>query len=192
MLAHPHQTSGVIMPQDANALVWIDLEMTGLYPERDRIIEIATIITDQHLNIVAEGPVLAINQPEPLLDQMDDWNQTTHRETGLIERVRNSSITEQQAEELTLSFVREHVPKNTSPLCGNSICQDRRFLYPYMPMLNGYLHYRNLDVSTLKELAVRWRPEIIQGFEKRNTHKAMDDIKESIQELKFYRRKMFI
>lgn len=192
MLTQPHRTTGEIMPQDANALVWMDLEMTGLYPQKDRIIEIATIITDQHLNIIAEGPVLAVNQSESLLDQMDNWNQTTHRETGLIERVRNSSITEQQAEELTLSFVREHVPKNSSPLCGNSICQDRRFLYPYMPDLNGYLHYRNLDVSTLKELANRWRPEIISGFDKRNTHKALDDIRESIEELKYYRRTMFI
>ncbi len=180
------------MPQDANALVWMDLEMTGLFPETDRIIEIATIITDQHLNIVSEGPVLAVNQPELLLGQMDDWNQTTHSDTGLIERVRNSQITEAQAEQLTLDFIREYVPKNTSPLCGNSICQDRRFLYPYMPELNGYLHYRNLDVSTLKELAMRWRPEIMAGFEKRNTHKALDDIRESIEELKYYRRTMFI
>ena len=180
------------MPQDGNALVWMDLEMTGLYPEKDRIIEIATIITDQHLNIVAEGPVMAIHQSDTLLDQMDDWNQNTHSETGLIERVRNSSITEDQAEQRTLAFIREYVPKNTSPLCGNSICQDRRFLYPYMPNISNYLHYRNLDVSSLKELAVRWRPEIMAGFEKRNTHKALDDIKESIQELKYYRRTMFI
>ena len=180
------------MPQDGNALVWMDLEMTGLYPEKDRIIEIATIITDQHLNIVAEGPVMAIHQADSLLDQMDDWNQTTHGETGLIERVRNSSVTEEHAEQRTLAFIREHVPKNTSPLCGNSICQDRRFLYPYMPAISNYLHYRNLDVSSLKELASRWRPEIMAGFEKRNTHKALDDIKESIQELKYYRRTMFI
>ena len=180
------------MPQDGNALVWMDLEMTGLYPEKDRIIEIATIITDQHLNIVAEGPVLAVHQSDSLLDQMDDWNQTTHHETGLIERVRNSSVTEEEAEQRTLAFIREYVPKNTSPLCGNSICQDRRFLYPYMPEITNYLHYRNLDVSSLKELAVRWRPEIMAGFDKRNTHKALDDIKESIQELKYYRRTMFI
>ena len=180
------------MPQDGNSLVWMDLEMTGLYPEKDRIIEIATIITDQHLNIVAEGPVLAIHQSDSLLDQMDDWNQTTHRETGLIDRVRNSTVSEEQAEQRTLAFIRKYVPKNTSPLCGNSICQDRRFLYPYMPEITNYLHYRNLDVSSLKELAARWRPEIMAGFEKRNTHKALDDIKESIQELKYYRRKMFI
>ena len=179
------------MPQDANALVWMDLEMTGLYPEIDHIIEMATIITDQHLNIIDEGPVLVINQPESLLDQMDDWNQTTHRETGLIERVRNSSLTEEKAEQVTLAFIREYVPKNTSPLCGNSICQDRRFLYLYMPQITDYLHYRNLDVSSLKELAVRWRPEIMGGFDKRNTHKALDDIKESIEELKYYRRTMF-
>lgn len=180
------------MPQDGNALVWIDLEMTGLYPEKDRIIEIATIITDQHLNLVAEGPVLAIHQPDSILDQMDEWNQTTHYETGLIERVRNSSVTEQEAEKRTLAFIREYVPKKTSPLCGNSVCQDRRFLYPYMPEITNYLHYRNLDVSSLKELAMRWRPEIMAGFEKQNAHKALDDIKESIQELKYYRRTMFI
>ncbi len=180
------------MPQDGNSLVWMDLEMTGLYPEKDRIIEMATIITDQHLNIIAEGPVLAIHQEDSLLEHMDDWNQTTHRETGLIERVRNSSVTEKQAEQRTLEFIRRYVPKNTSPLCGNSICQDRRFLYPYMPEITDYLHYRNLDVSTLKELAARWRPEIMPGFEKRNTHKALDDIKESIQELRYYRRKLFI
>jgi oligoribonuclease len=123
---------------------------------------------------------------------MDDWNQTTHRETGLIERVRNSSVTEEHAEQKTLEFIRQHVPKNTSPLCGNSVYQDRRFLYPYMPDITKYLHYRNLDVSSLKELAMRWRPEIISGFEKRNTHKALEDIKESIQELRYYRRTMFI
>lgn len=180
------------MPQDANALVWMDLEMTGLYPEKDRIIEIATLITDQHLNILAEGPVLAVNQPDSQLEQMDEWNRNTHGDSGLVDRVRASSITEQKAEQLTLEFIRQHVPRNTSPLCGNSICQDRRFLYRYMPDVQSYLHYRNLDVSTLKELAVRWRPEIIAGFSKRNTHRALDDIKESIQELKYYRRTMFI
>lgn len=175
------------MTQDANALVWIDLEMTGLDPDRDRIIEIATVITDNHLNIVAEGPVLVIHQPPEVLAGMDEWNTRTHGETGLTERVKASSISESQAEAETLAFVQQHVPRNKSPLCGNSICQDRRFLYRYMPQLEQWLHYRNLDVSTIKELARRWVPSLEAGFKKDNTHRALDDIRESIAELQYYR-----
>jgi oligoribonuclease len=175
------------MAQDPNALVWIDLEMTGLEPETDRIIEIATIITDSKLNVVAEGPVLAIRQSEAVLGAMDEWNTRTHTGTGLVEKVRASTLDEAEAERLTLEFIRRHVPKNSSPLCGNSICQDRRFLYRYMPKLSEWLHYRNLDVSTLKELARRWKPAIVNGFSKKNTHSALDDIRESILELRYYR-----
>lgn len=175
------------MTQDPNLLVWIDLEMTGLSPERDRIIEIATIITDSSLQVVAEGPVLAINQPEAMLAGMDEWNTRTHTATGLVEQVRESEIDERQAELETLRFVQNHVPKNKSPLCGNSICQDRRFLARYMRELEAYLHYRNLDVSTVKELARRWHPDLADGFEKRGTHRALDDIRESIAELRYYR-----
>ena len=175
------------MTQDANALVWIDLEMTGLDPDRDRIIEIATIITDSELNIVAEGPVLAVRQSTEVLAGMDEWNTRTHGETGLTERVKASGIDEARAEAETLAFVQQYVPRNKSPLCGNSICQDRRFLYRYMPQLEQWLHYRNLDVSTIKELARRWVPSLEAGFKKENTHRALDDIRESIAELKYYR-----
>lgn len=175
------------MTQDPNALVWIDLEMTGLSPERDRIIEIATIITDSNLEIVAEGPVLAINQPDGLLAGMDDWNTRTHNATGLVDKVRASEIDERHAERETLRFIQSHVPRNRSPLCGNSICQDRRFLARYMKELESYLHYRNLDVSTVKELAKRWHPDLANGFDKQSTHRALDDIRESIDELRYYR-----
>ena len=179
------------MAKDPNALVWIDLEMTGLIPERDRIIEIATIITDSNLEIVAEGPVIAVHQSDHLLSSMDEWNTRTHNETGLVERVKTSSHTEEDAELETLKFIQQHVPKKKSPLCGNSICQDRRFLYRYMPRLEAWMHYRNLDVSSIKELASRWRPEIRDAFDKRNTHRALDDIRESIQELRHYRDHFF-
>lgn len=175
------------MPQDPNALVWIDLEMTGLDTNADTIIEIATVVSDSELNIIAEGPVLAIHQPEAVLSGMDEWNKRTHGASGLIDRVRASAYTLVQAEKETLAFVQAHVPKNKSPLCGNSICQDRRFLSRLMPELEGWLHYRNLDVSSLKELARRWKPEVYAGFEKKNTHKALDDILESIAELRYYR-----
>ncbi|MCO6525050.1 MAG: oligoribonuclease [Candidatus Schmidhempelia sp.] len=171
-----------------NNLIWIDLEMTGLAPERDRIIEIATLVTDSNLNILAEGPVFAINQSEHQLSLMDDWNINTHTRTGLIERVRASRITEQQAEQQTIDFLKQWVPENCSPICGNSIGQDRRFLYRYMPKLEAYFHYRYLDVSTLKELAKRWKPEILTGFTKQGTHQALDDIKDSIAELAYYRQ----
>ncbi len=170
-----------------NALVWIDLEMTGLSPENDRIIEIATIVTDNELSIVAEGPVLALRQSESVLSTMDDWNQRTHKATGLIERVRASQIDDGTAERQTLEFIQQYVGKNKSPMCGNSICQDRRFLARYMPTLEAWFHYRNLDVSTLKELVARWKPSIADGFQKKGSHKALDDIRESIEELRYYR-----
>ena len=175
------------MPQDPNALVWIDLEMTGLRPESDCIIEIATVITDSDLEIIAQGPVLAIHQPEDVLAGMDDWNTRTHQASGLVERVRASTLSEADAEKQTLAFIQRHVPKNRSPLCGNSICQDRRFLVRFMPQLESWLHYRNLDVSSLKELVKRWRPGLYSGFEKKNSHKALDDIMESVAELRYYR-----
>jgi len=175
------------MTQDPNALVWIDLEMTGLSPEYDRIIEIATIVTDSNLEVLAEGPVLAIRQPESLLAGMDEWNTRTHNATGLVDRVRASTVDERQAERETLRFIQNYTPRNRSPLCGNSICQDRRFLARYMRDLESYVHYRNLDVSTVKELAKRWRPALVDGFEKQGTHRALDDIRESIEELRYYR-----
>ncbi len=175
------------MSKDSSALVWMDLEMTGLDPETNRIIEIATIITDSDLHVVAEGPVIAIHQAQALLDGMDDWNKRTHGETGLIERVKSSPYTEMQAEAETLAFVQEFIPRNRVPLCGNSIYQDRRFLRRYMSELEQWFHYRNLDVSTLKELARRWSPQVYAGLNKKNTHKALDDIRESIGELRYYR-----
>ncbi len=169
-------------------LVWIDLEMTGLSPQTDRILEIATIITDAQLNLLAEGPVIAVHQPLARLTDMDDWNTNTHTNSGLVNRVRESTFTEAMAEQATLAFIAQYVPGNHSPLCGNSICQDRRFLALYMPKLESYLHYRNLDVSSIKELIVRWRPDLLRGFRKQNTHQALPDIRESIEELKYYRK----
>lgn len=168
-------------------LIWIDLEMTGLDPERERIIEIATVVTDANLNILAEGPVMAINQPESLLDSMDEWNTNQHGNSGLIERVRASQITEQQASAATLDFLKQWVPGGQSPMCGNSIGQDRRFLVRYMPELAAFFHYRNIDVSSLKELAKRWKPQILEGFSKQGSHLALDDVYESIAELRYYR-----
>lgn len=175
------------MSQDKQNLIWIDLEMTGLDPEKERIIEIATIVTDKDLNILAEGPVLAIKQPEELLEKMSEWCVKTHTENGLVQRVKESKLTERAAELQTIDFLKVWVPKGVSPICGNSIAQDKRFLFKYMPELADYFHYRHLDVSTLKELATRWKPNILTGFKKNNTHLALDDIKESIAELEYYR-----
>ena len=178
------------MTQSSDYLIWIDLEMTGLDPDTDYIIEIATVITDSNLNTIAEGPVLAIHQEESILEKMDDWNTRQHRRSGLLTRVRQSQVTMQQAEQLTLEFLKQHVPANTSPMCGNSICQDRRFLYQHMRSLERYFHYRNLDVSTVKELAKRWTNGKDQ-FVKNASHLALADIKDSIEELQHYRAKYF-
>jgi oligoribonuclease len=175
------------MAQDSQHLIWIDLEMTGLDPDSDLIIEIATVVTDKDLNILAQGPVLAVHQSDAVLALMDDWNQKHHGQSGLIDRVKASTINEAEAERLTIEFLKQWVPENTSPICGNSIGQDRRFLYRYMPKLEAYFHYRNIDVSTLKELAARWAPEVKDGFNKESTHQALDDIMESIEELRYYR-----
>jgi oligoribonuclease len=176
------------MPADPNNLVWIDMEMTGLQPDSDRIIEIALLITGPQLEILAEGPLLVVHQPDAVLEAMDTWNKSTHKKTGLIERVRASALSEAEVERRALEFLGEHVPAAASPMCGNSICQDRRFLARWMPRLESHFHYRNLDVSTLKELVRRWKPELMKGFSKEGKHEALADILESIEELKFYRK----
>ncbi|WP_261882469.1 oligoribonuclease [Vibrio pelagius] len=169
-------------------LIWVDLEMTGLDPETHKIIEIATIVTDSELNILAEGPVLAIHQPDSELDKMDEWCTNTHTGSGLVKRVKESTVTEQDAIAKTIEFLEKWVPKGKSPICGNSIGQDRRFLYKHMPELEEYFHYRYIDVSTLKELTRRWKPEVLDGFTKSGSHLALDDIRESIAELQYYRK----
>jgi oligoribonuclease len=173
-------------------LIWIDLEMTGLRPDVDEILEIATVVTDKDLNVVADGPQFAIHQPESALERMDAWNQRQHGGSGLLTRVRASRVTAAEAERQTLVFLTTLVPAGLSPMCGNSICQDRRFLARHMPELEKYFHYRNLDVSTLKELARRWMPSLLSGFNKQSAHLARADIYESINELRFYRERMFI
>ncbi|MCU7931591.1 MAG: oligoribonuclease [Candidatus Thiodiazotropha sp. (ex Codakia rugifera)] len=175
------------MPVDASNLIWIDLEMTGLDTQKDEIIEIATIVTDARLNILAEGPMIAIHQSQQRLDAMDAWNQRQHGGSGLLERVRGSDYNEASAEAETLDFLVKYVPAGASPMCGNSICQDRRFLARTMPKLEAFFHYRNLDVSTLKELVNRWSPSLSEGFSKEGKHLALDDIKDSIDELRYYR-----
>ncbi|MBE7214039.1 oligoribonuclease [Shewanella benthica] len=179
------------MVADANNLIWVDLEMTGLDPETDKVIEIATIVTDKELNILAEGPVIAIYQTDEQLAIMDDWNQKHHGESGLVERVRSSQYSEDDAIAMTIEFISQYVPQGISPMCGNSIGQDRRFMNRYMPKLEDYFHYRNIDVSTIKELTRRWKPELMDGFTKQGTHKALVDIQESIAELQYYRAKVF-
>lgn len=175
---------------NADYLIWIDLEMTGLDPSRDHIIEIATLVSDSKLNLVAEGPVIAVHQPDDVLAQMDAWNVKTHGESGLTQRVKQSRLDAAEAERQTLEFLRHLVPEGVSPMCGNSICQDRRFLARHMPALERFFHYRNLDVSTLKELAVRWYPQMPK-FPKKQSHQALDDIRESLEELRFYRERLF-
>lgn len=175
----------------SDRLVWIDLEMTGLDPDKERIIEIATIVTDADLNTIAEGPVLAVHQPDSLLEAMDEWCTRTHGDSGLTQRVRESRVSEADAERETIAFLQAHLEPGQSPLCGNSIGQDRRFLVRYMPALEAFFHYRNLDVSTVKELARRWRPDVLEGVKKKGSHLALDDIRDSIEELRHYRETFF-
>ncbi len=182
-----NQKARRIMAQNQNYLVWVDMEMTGLVPETDRIIEVAMVVTDGELNTVAEAPVLVVHQPDSVLDGMDAWNKSTHGKSGLIDKVKASRLDEAAVEAQMLEFLAEYVPVRTSPMCGNSICQDRRFMARGMPQLEAYFHYRNLDVSTLKELAKRWKPEVAQGVKKHGKHEALADIYESINELRHYR-----
>ena len=172
----------------ANNLIWIDMEMTGLQPDSDRIIEVALVVTDAQLTVLAEAPIWVVHQPDEVMGAMDAWNKSTHGKSGLIERVRASRMNEAEAQEAALAFLREHVPANTSPMCGNSICQDRRFLARWMPQLESFFHYRNLDVSTLKELVKRWKPEAAKGFSKEGKHEALADIYDSLEELRYYRK----
>jgi oligoribonuclease len=176
------------MAADPNNLIWIDMEMTGLQPDADRIIEVAVVVTDAQLGFIAESPVWVIHQPDEVLNAMDSWNKGTHGKSGLIEKVRASRLAEAEAERAALAFLPQHVPPGASPMCGNSICQDRRFLARSMPLLEAYFHYRNLDVSTLKELVKRWKPELAKGVAKEGKHEALADIYESIEELKYYRK----
>lgn len=180
------------MTQDSNNLIWIDLEMTGLSPEADRIIEVATIVTDSQLNVLGEGPVIAVHQTDEIMAGMDEWNTRTHGNSGLTERVKKSRNVESDAEKQTIDFLKQFVAKNKSPMCGNSICQDRRFLARYMPELEAWFHYRNLDVSSIKELIKRWKPDLLPGYSKKNTHQAMDDVRESIEELQYYRKHFMV
>ncbi|MDH5735257.1 MAG: oligoribonuclease [Gammaproteobacteria bacterium] len=173
--------------QDKDNLIWIDLEMTGLDPQNDVIIEIATIVTDKDLNILAEGPAIAIHQSDDVLNAMDEWCTNQHGKSGLTQRVKDSKVNEAEAEKQTIAFLEQYVPKGASPMCGNTICQDRRFMANYMKDLEAFFHYRNLDVSTIKELARRWAPDVYNGFSKASSHLAMDDIKDSIAELVYYR-----
>jgi oligoribonuclease len=175
------------MAGDPNNLIWIDMEMTGLQPDSDRVIEIAMLVTDPQLNVLATGPVLVVHQPDSVLDAMESWNKSTHAKSGLIEKVRASTLTEADAERQAVQFLSAHVPASASPMCGNSICQDRRFLARWMPRLEAHFHYRNLDVSTLKELVKRWKPDL-KSFPKDGKHEALADILESLEELKFYRK----
>ena len=175
------------MAQDANNLIWLDMEMTGLDPDRDRVIEIAMVATDSALNTLAESPVVVLHQPDAVLDAMDEWNRNTHGKSGLVGKVRTSRTDEAAAPAQLLAFMRQFVPERTSPMCGNSICQDRRFMARWLPGLEAYFHYRNLDVSTLKELARRWKPEVYKGVVKQGAHTALADIHESIEELRYYR-----
>jgi len=187
MRAEKFLQAQLIMAQDPNALIWIDMEMSGLNPETERILELAVVITDAQLNTVAEAPVLVVHQPDSVLDAMDNWNRSTHGKSGLIDRVRASTLTEADAESRMVEFLAQHVPSGVSPICGNSVHQDRRFLVRYMPKLDEFFHYRLIDVSTLKELCRRWKPEVLGGMVKHGKHEALADIHESIEELRYYR-----
>ncbi len=186
-LGDPNEPSLNAMPADANHLIWIDMEMTGLNPDTDRIIEVALVVTDADLNTVAEAPVWVVRQDSVVLDGMDSWNKGTHGKSGLIDKVKASTLTDAEVEGHALAFLRERVPAKASPMCGNSICQDRRFLARWMPALEDWFHYRNLDVSTLKELCRRWKPDLMKGIPKEGKHEALADVYESIEELKYYR-----
>ena len=175
------------MAQDPNNLIWIDMEMSGLSPDNDRVLEVAIVITDAQLNVVAEGPVKLVHQADDVFERMDSWNKSTHKKSGLIDRAKAATQNETEVEAELIAFLAQHLPESTSPMCGNSICQDRRFLARHMPKLEAFFHYRNLDVSTLKELAKRWKPAIMAGFTKHGKHEALADIHESIEELKYYR-----
>jgi oligoribonuclease len=177
------------MAQNDTHLVWVDMEMSGLDPDKDVVLEVALVVTDKDLNLVEEGPVLVVRQSDALLDGMDNWNRSTHGKSGLIDKVKASTLSEADVEQRMLAFMKQHVGERKSPMCGNSICQDRRFMARHLPRLEAYFHYRNLDVSTLKELAARWRPELKEGFKKANNHTALADIQESIEELRYYRDK---
>jgi oligoribonuclease len=183
--------AGAASGVDENRLLWVDMEMSGLSPDTDRVLELAMVVTDAQLNVVAEGPVIAVHQDDPVLDRMDAWNRATHARSGLIARVRESRVDEAAAEGLMVEWMSRYVPPGRSPMCGNSICQDRRFMARWMPKLEAFFHYRNLDVSTLKELAKRWRPEVFRSFEKKSRHEALADVYESIAELKHYRAHLF-
>ena len=176
------------MAADPNNLIWIDMEMTGLVPDSDRIIELAVLVTDSQLNLVAEGPVLVVKQPDEVLAAMDSWNRSVHAKSGLVEKVKAAALDEAEAERRMIAFLAQHVPAGVSPMCGNTICQDRRFLARWMPKLEAFFHYRNVDVSTLKELVKRWKPEVVKGLKKEGKHEALADIYESIEELKYYRK----
>ena len=180
--------AAVLNKPDPNHLIWIDMEMTGLVPDSDRIIEIAVLVTDAQLNLVAEGPVLVVRQPDEVLAAMDSWNRSVHAKSGLVEKVKASTLDEATAERQAIEFLAQHVPAGVSPMCGNSICQDRRFLARWMPKLEAFFLYRNVDVSTLKELVKRWKPEVVKGMKKEGKHEALADIYESIEELKYYRK----
>jgi oligoribonuclease len=182
----------IIMAQDNNNLIWVDMEMTGLNPDTDRIIEVALVVTDSQLNTIAEGPVLVVHQSNEVLDGMDKWNKSTHSKSGLIDKVKYSQLNEAEVEAQMVEFLKLHVPSGVSPMCGNSICQDRRFMVRTMPQLEAYFHYRNLDVSTFKELVKRWKPEIAAGLTKESKHEALADIYDSINELKYYRQHFIV
>jgi oligoribonuclease len=190
MSQQEHQSeapAGAALTADENRLVWVDMEMSGLIPESDRVLELAMVVTDAELNVVAEGPVIAVHQDDSVLDKMDAWNRSTHARSGLTSRVRDSRVDEAAGERQMLEWIARYVPAGRSPMCGNSICQDRRFMARWMPQLEAFFHYRNLDVSTLKELARRWKPEVFRSFEKKSRHEALADVYESIAELKHYR-----